>query len=102
MSHQNKRKREDLVLHGSAVIVGAGTVGLSTALVLKQTFPSLGVTVVAECFYAQTTSFGSGGYWMPYAINDDDRVVGWGKDSYDHFLRVLQSADGAKAGIPSP
>ena len=45
--------------------------------------------------------YATGGYWMPYAINDDDRVVGWGKDSYDHFLSVLNSADGAKAGTPS-
>ena len=57
---QNKRKREDHEHHGSAVIIGAGTVGLSTALVLKRTFPTLDVTIVAECFYAQTTSFGSG------------------------------------------
>ena len=60
MSEQSKRKREDQGPQGSAVIVGAGTVGLSTALVLKQSFPSLDVTIVADCFYAQTTSFGSG------------------------------------------
>ena len=85
----------------TAIVLGAGTVGLSAALLLKERVPEMDVTIVAAAFFAQTTSYGSGGYWMPYALGDEDEriVVGWGAASYRYFLSVLNSPDGCRAGI---
>jgi D-amino-acid oxidase len=84
------------------VIVGAGTVGLSQALRIKESFGDMAaVTVVAENFLANTTSFGSGGLWEPYQIagTPEDRVNQWGKVAFDHYLALLRGPDAARAGV---
>ncbi len=53
----------------SVAVLGAGTVGLSHALRLKEELAeSIQVTVIAEHFLQDTTSWGSGGFWEPYQI----------------------------------
>lgn len=53
----------------SIAVIGAGTVGLSHALRLKEEFgEAVDVTVIAEYFLQDTTSWGSGGFWEPYQI----------------------------------
>lgn len=50
-------------------VIGAGTVGLSVALKLVETYgQQLDVTIIAAEFLQQTTSYGSGGLWEPYQI----------------------------------
>lgn len=50
-------------------VIGAGTVGLSVALTLaKKCGQKVEVTIIAEHFLQQTTSYGSGGLWEPYQI----------------------------------
>lgn len=44
-------------------VLGAGVIGLTTALRLRQELPNLRVTLVAEDFGINTTSHGSGGLW---------------------------------------
>ena len=44
-------------------VLGAGVIGLTTALRIRQELPNLGVTLVAEDFGINTTSHGSGGLW---------------------------------------
>jgi len=83
-------------------ILGAGTVGLSQALRIKETYgEAVSVTVMADKFLDETTSFGSGGLWEPYQIagTPEDQVNGWGKVAFDHFLEILYSPDAAKAGV---
>lgn len=59
---QSLRKRKIAVL-------GAGTVGLSAALKLAETYrQQVEVTIIAAEFLQQTTSYGSGGLWEPYQI----------------------------------
>lgn len=53
----------------SVAVIGAGVVGLSVALRLKQTYPLLAVTIVSEGFIQNTTSYGAGGLWEPYALS---------------------------------
>lgn len=49
----------------NVVVLGAGVVGLSTALNVQQVVPGARVTVMADKFYEQTTSYGSGGMFIP-------------------------------------
>ena len=84
-------------------VVGAGTVGLSQALRVKEELGKDGaeVVVIADAFLSGTTSYGSGGLWEPYQIagTPEERVNGWGKVAFDHFLKLLYSPDGGKAGV---
>ena len=46
-------------------IIGAGAVGLSTALCIKLKYPSLPLTIIADRFLETTTSDGAGGLFRP-------------------------------------
>lgn len=82
-------------------IVGAGVVGLSTALSLQEEFPKANVTVFADKFNDETLSSGSGGIFRPdINVHDDaERVRTWCKDSLSHFMDILKSSDSSPAGI---
>ena len=49
-------------------VLGAGVVGLTTALQLLQDLPGVRVHVVAEKYGDDTLTAGAGGLWMPYAL----------------------------------
>jgi len=46
-------------------ILGAGVVGLNTAIQLQKEFPTLDVTIIAEKFNQETTSDGAAGLFRP-------------------------------------
>ncbi|CAF1914761.1 unnamed protein product [Rotaria magnacalcarata] len=84
-------------------VIGAGVVGLSTALCIKSQYPSLSLTIIADRFLDATTSDGAGGLFRP-----DDRFVpgvdksilrNWCQTSFDHFNNLIFSSIGAEAGI---
>jgi D-amino-acid oxidase len=82
-------------------VIGAGTVGLSAAARLKEEYgDGVEVTVIAEAFYNQTTSYGSGGLWEPYQIagTAEEQVNLWGKLAFDHFLSLLHGPDAGASG----
>ena len=51
-------------------VVGAGVIGLSSAIQILEKYPNVDLTVVAEKFSPNTTSDGSAGYWEPYLVGD--------------------------------
>ncbi|CAF3601265.1 unnamed protein product [Adineta steineri] len=84
-------------------VVGAGVVGLSTALCIKSQHPSLSVTIIANRFLDATTSDGAGGLFRP-----DQRFIGgvepsilkdWCQTSFDHFNNLIFSNIAAEAGV---
>lgn len=91
-------------------IIGGGTVGLSVATKLiesieqahfRKSVVSVTITIIAEHFYQNTTSFGSGGLWEPYQIagTPDEKVNSWGKESFEHFRDIFYSDDAGIAGV---
>lgn len=83
-------------------VVGAGVVGLSVAYRIKEEFGNNArVVVVAEAYAQQTTSYGSGGLWLPFQINGtpDEMVNRWGKISYEFLQSLYHSEDGHEAGV---
>ena len=48
-------------------VIGAGAVGLSTAVQIQQLQPSACVTLIADKFTTETTSHGAGGIFRPTA-----------------------------------
>ncbi|XP_022258776.1 D-aspartate oxidase-like [Limulus polyphemus] len=82
-------------------VIGAGIIGLSTALCIKETLPLVDLTVIADKFDNDTLSSGAGGLFGPdVSIGPSEEVYRqWCRDSYDHFLSLLQSPDASIAGV---
>lgn len=82
------------------IVIGAGVVGLSTAVNIQKCLPGARVKVVAEHFYEGTTSYGSGGIFIPkaqsHAGTKVERLRQWCGDSWKHFAGL---ATGPEAGI---
>lgn len=82
-------------------VIGAGVIGLSVAMRIKEVYnDAVHVTIVAEKFGADTTSFNCGGLWEPYKVGntDLDLINAWGRYSYQHFMRLANQADAAQSG----
>ncbi|KAF8786306.1 D-aspartate oxidase like protein [Argiope bruennichi] len=82
-------------------VIGAGVVGLSTAISLQEEFPLATITVFADKFNDETLSSGAGGIFRPEinVYHDEERVKTWCKDSLSHFLDILKSSESSEAGI---
>ncbi|GAB6018623.1 hypothetical protein CHUAL_000305 [Chamberlinius hualienensis] len=89
---------------GSICVVGAGVVGLSTAVQLAQHCSKAGgkVTIIADKFDNETLSNGAGGIFRlspsirgprPESLNE------WIKSSREHYLSILRSEESGAAGI---
>ena len=73
-------------------VVGAGVIGLSTALRLCQEVQGAQVTVIADTFLADTTSNGAAGLWEPYKLGwtPSNLVNDWGAETFRHLQARLQ------------
>jgi D-amino-acid oxidase len=83
-------------------VIGAGVVGLSCASKLYDEFrDTIQLTVMADSFLDETTSFHCGGLWEPYQIagTEDHKINEWGRISFDHFAELYMSADAGIAGV---
>lgn len=76
----------------TAVVVGSGVVGLTTAWHLQQR--GWRVRLLADRPVAESTSYLAAAVWFPTHVGPRGRVVGWGTETYD----VL--ADRARDGVP--
>lgn len=50
-------------------VIGAGAVGLSSAINIQRLMPDAKVTIIADQFGSDTTSSGAGGLFRPYLSN---------------------------------
>lgn len=51
-------------------IVGAGIIGVTSALAVKTAFPGYDVKIFADAFSPDTTGDGSAGLWGPFLLGD--------------------------------
>ncbi|XP_014484369.1 PREDICTED: tubulin polyglutamylase TTLL13-like [Dinoponera quadriceps] len=51
-------------------VVGAGVIGVTSALAVKSAFPSYNVKIFADAFSPDTTGDGSAGLWSPFLLCD--------------------------------
>ncbi|XP_032402973.1 D-aspartate oxidase [Xiphophorus hellerii] len=83
------------------VVVGAGVVGLSTAVCIAESLPLCSVTLLAQQFSPDTTSDGAAGiaFAAPFPDIPLERQRRWFKDSFDHLLAIAQSQHSPDAGV---
>ncbi|RAG80879.1 FAD-binding oxidoreductase [Streptacidiphilus pinicola] len=73
------------------VIVGAGVIGLTTAVVLAEA--GLAVRVDAERPPGATTSVAAGATWGPFLIGPEQRVDGWARSSRPVFEELAERTE---------
>lgn len=76
--------------HTKIVVLGAGVIGLTTALRLCKEVLDADISVVADKLEDETTSAGAAGLWEPYKLSDTppELIRRWGRETFSH-LQVL-------------
>ncbi|XP_013382965.1 D-aspartate oxidase-like [Lingula anatina] len=87
-------------------VIGAGVVGLSTAVNIIESVPDARVTIYADRWSPDTVSDGAAGCFGPklggpmYPMGIElERFKTWGRDSFRHYDAVAHSADSSEAGV---
>lgn len=68
-------------------VIGAGVIGLTTALRLCEEVQHVHVRVIADRFDEDTTSAGAAGLWEPYKLSDTppELIRRWGQETFQHL-----------------
>jgi D-amino-acid oxidase len=69
-----------------AIVVGCGVIGLSVAVSLQEA--GLEVRTLTAAPPSETTSTVAAALWYPYKSYPEDRVLPWGKRTYDVFAEL--------------
>ncbi|XP_066298628.1 D-aspartate oxidase-like isoform X2 [Branchiostoma lanceolatum] len=82
-------------------VVGAGVVGLSSAVCIQEKVPGVQVTVLSEKFSPHTTSDGAAGFWEPHILSDtpQELVRRWGDETWDHLKTLYLSPVAVDVGV---
>ncbi|XP_033750236.1 D-aspartate oxidase-like isoform X4 [Pecten maximus] len=90
-------------MESHVVILGAGVVGLSTAINVQSILPNARVTIIAEKFDQETTSDGAAGIFRPNLeltpSKSSQQARKWLQNSFDWFDHIWQSDEGPEAGV---
>uniref|UniRef100_A0A915HYF4 FAD dependent oxidoreductase domain-containing protein n=1 Tax=Romanomermis culicivorax TaxID=13658 RepID=A0A915HYF4_ROMCU len=85
----------------TAVIIGAGIIGLSTAVELQKTFPHLKVVIIAENISPETTSDIAAGHLHPYLEGDTDPnlLKRWFCETFKYMQKICKESEAVKYGV---
>jgi D-amino-acid oxidase len=82
----------------SVCIVGAGVIGLSTAL--RALEEGGRVTVYAEQFGLDTTSSGAGALWRPVFVpGPEEQTNKWAFQTFNHLSNLIANGEADAAGL---
>ncbi|KAH0625644.1 hypothetical protein JD844_015236 [Phrynosoma platyrhinos] len=85
-------------------VIGAGVIGLSTALCLYDryhlTSQPLKIEIYADIFTPHTTSDEAAGLWQPYVDNKGNtQETLWNKETFDYLLQFINSSESKEMGL---
>ncbi|KAF7253405.1 D-aspartate oxidase [Varanus komodoensis] len=82
-------------------VVGAGLIGLSTAVCIAESISNCSVTVVADKFTPNTTSDVAAGMLIPHAHPGTPvhQQKQWFRETFDHLSVICNSSEASEAGI---
>jgi D-amino-acid oxidase len=70
------------------VVIGAGVIGLSSALALEEAGHDVSVVAVAKG--AKTTSSAAGAIWYPFKVGPPDKAAAWAGQTLRWFVRLAK------------
>ncbi|KAK6179866.1 hypothetical protein SNE40_012123 [Patella caerulea] len=82
-------------------VIGAGVIGMSSAVRIQDRYPSADITIIADMFSPNTTSDGAGAIFEVYAVGNTpvDLLEKWGKETWDHLKNLTFSVEAASARV---
>jgi glycine/D-amino acid oxidase-like deaminating enzyme len=84
-------------------VIGAGAVGLSTAVQIQKLIPTANIVIIADKFARDTTSYGAAGIFRPTLSKTPGVPLPllrtWLGDSWQHYDSLAHSPDAGLAGI---
>uniref|UniRef100_A0A2K5P8N6 D-aspartate oxidase n=1 Tax=Cebus imitator TaxID=2715852 RepID=A0A2K5P8N6_CEBIM len=82
-------------------VVGAGVVGLSTAVCISKLVPRCSVTVISDKFTPDTTSDVAAGMLIPHTYPDTPihKQKQWFRETFNHLFAIANSAEAGDAGV---
>ncbi|XP_012660833.1 D-aspartate oxidase [Otolemur garnettii] len=82
-------------------VIGAGLVGLSTAVCVSTLAPRCSVTVISDVLSPDTTSDVAAGILIPHAYPDTPihKQKQWFRETFDHLFSIANSAEAGDAGV---
>lgn len=83
-------------------VIGAGIIGLSTALNIQKLMPKCSVTIFADKFTSDTTSHGAGGLFRPNTEHilgvDPDTICRWSEEGFKFYSGLATSSEACESG----
>nr|XP_054413981.1 D-aspartate oxidase isoform X4 [Pongo abelii] len=82
-------------------VVGAGVVGLSTAVCISKLVPRCSVAVISDKFTPDTTSDVAAGMLIPHTYPDTPihKQKQWFRETFNHLFAIANSAEAGDAGV---
>ncbi|KAI2543455.1 D-aspartate oxidase [Homo sapiens] len=82
-------------------VVGAGVVGLSTAVCISKLVPRCSVTIISDKFTPDTTSDVAAGMLIPHTYPDTPihTQKQWFRETFNHLFAIANSAEAGDAGV---
>ncbi|ODN03045.1 D-aspartate oxidase [Orchesella cincta] len=82
-------------------VVGAGIIGLSSAICIQKSVPDAKITLITEKLSPHTTGDGAAGVWSPYLLGDtpEKDVYRWAKATHDFLREQWRTEDAGLRGI---
>ncbi|CAG0908710.1 unnamed protein product, partial [Cyprideis torosa] len=83
------------------VIIGAGIIGITTAVRIKQRWPSGLVTIFADKFSPDLTSDGAAGLFTPGFMDETppEKLRIWSQVSHDYLLSIWKKGESERTGV---
>nr|XP_033809581.1 D-amino-acid oxidase isoform X1 [Geotrypetes seraphini] len=85
-------------------VIGAGVIGLSTALCIHEQYHAkvnpLVIKVYADTFTPLTTSDGAAGLWQPYLYDKGNiQETKWNRETFDYLLDYVNTEEAETMGV---
>ncbi|XP_005002084.2 D-aspartate oxidase [Cavia porcellus] len=82
-------------------VIGAGVIGLSTAVCISQLVPQCSITVITHKFTPNTTSDVAAGILIPHAYEGTPICTQkrWFRETFNHLSSVANSTEAVAAGV---
>lgn len=86
-------------------VIGAGVIGLSTALAIQEAIPAGKITIFTDKLLSETVSYVAAGIFHPNipvsSREEDDKIRKWIQSSWMYFSHLAKSRDADAVGVHS-